>query len=43
MIKFFAGVVFGIIIATHGFSGVVNFLDSSVETVKDVSAEVMKK
>ena len=42
MIKFFAGVVVGIYLATAGVSGLISLADKGVETVKTMSNEVAK-
>ena len=34
MLKFIAGVVFGLVIASVGFAGVARILDKSVDSVK---------
>lgn len=42
MIKFVAGVVVGIIIATVGFTGITRMLDKGVEQVKTQSQEMAR-
>jgi hypothetical protein len=42
MVKFLIGVVFGIVIATVGFSGVARMLDSGVSKVKATSVELVR-
>jgi len=42
MIKFIAGVITGIFIATVGMKGVLNVLDNGVNTVKQQSQELAK-
>ena len=42
MTKFIAGVVFGLILATVGFSGIAKILDHGVTTVKEKSVEMAK-
>lgn len=43
MLKFIAGTIFGIVIATVGFRGIVGGLDTAVETVKDTAENVVSK
>lgn len=43
MIKFFAGVVVGIIIATVGVTGLFNIADHGVEQAKAVAKEAAQK
>ena len=40
--SFIMGVVFGLILATVGFSGIAKILDRGVETVKTQSQELAK-
>ena len=40
--KFIYGVIFGIVIATVGFSGVARMLDNGVNKVKEVTAEQVR-
>lgn len=42
MKNFLVGSVFGIIIATVGFSGIAKMLDNGVNKVKEVSQEQVK-
>jgi hypothetical protein len=42
MTKLLVGFVFGIIVATVGFSGIAKMLDNSVEKVKQVTVEQAK-
>jgi len=42
MKSFIMGTVFGLILATVGFSGVARMLDKGVETVKTQSQELAK-
>lgn len=42
MTNFIAGVIFGIIIATVGFSGIAKMLDNGVDKVKQVTVEQAK-
>ena len=43
MIKaFIAGIVFGMVLATVGFSGIAKMLDRGVDTVKTQSQEMAK-
>jgi hypothetical protein len=42
MKNFLIGTVFGIIVATVGFSGIAKLLDNGVEKVKQVTAEQVK-
>ena len=42
MKNFLIGTVFGIIVATVGFSGIANLLDNGVEKVKQVTVEQTK-
>ena len=42
MKNFLIGTVFGIIIATVGFSGIAKMLDNGVEKVKQVTVEQVK-
>ncbi len=39
MTKFFAGFIFGIVVATVGFSGIAKLLDNGVNKVKEVATE----
>lgn len=39
---FILGTVFGLVVATVGFSGVANILDKGIETVKTQSQELAK-
>jgi hypothetical protein len=43
MIRFFSGVVVGVVISSIGLTGVINILDNSVTKVKDVAKDVEKK
>jgi hypothetical protein len=40
MFKFAAGVIFGIVISTIGFSGLANIGDKSIQKVQEVAKEV---
>jgi len=40
--KFIYGVIFGIVIATVGFSGVARMLDNGVNKVKEVTVEQVR-
>jgi hypothetical protein len=42
MTNFIAGVIFGIIISTVGFSGIAKMLDNGVDKVKQVTVEQAK-
>jgi hypothetical protein len=42
MKAFIAGTVFGLILATVGFSGIAKMLDRGVDTVKEKSVEMAK-
>lgn len=42
MIKFVAGFILGIVVATVGFSGIARMLDNGVNKVKEVSVEQVK-
>lgn len=42
MIRFFAGTVFGIILATIGFSGLASLGDKGVQKVQEVAKEASK-
>jgi hypothetical protein len=42
MKSFIIGTVFGLILATVGFSGIAKMLDKGVETVKTQSTELAK-
>jgi hypothetical protein len=42
MKEFIAGTVFGLILATVGFSGIARMLDKGVDTVKTQSQELAK-
>jgi hypothetical protein len=42
MKQFFIGTVFGIIVATVGFSGIARMIDKSVDKVQDVAKEAAK-
>jgi hypothetical protein len=37
--RFLAGFIFGIIVATIGFSGIAKLLDNGVQKVKEVASE----
>lgn len=39
---FILGTVFGLVLATVGFSGIVKMLDRGVETVKEKSVEITR-
>jgi hypothetical protein len=43
MIRFFAGVVVGVVISSIGLTGVINILDNSVTKVKEVAKDAEKK
>ena len=43
MIRFFSGIVVGVIISSIGLTGVINILDNSVTKVKEVAVEAEKK
>jgi hypothetical protein len=43
MIQFIVGAVFGFFVATIGFSGIVNALDSGVDKVKNTTVQVETK
>jgi hypothetical protein len=43
MRNFFLGTLFGIVIATVGFSGVAKMLDGGVNKVKSITQEQVKK
>ena len=40
--KFIAGIIFGLVLATVGFSGIARMLDKGIETVKTQSQEIAK-
>jgi hypothetical protein len=42
MKQFFIGTVFGIVVATVGFSGIARMIDKSVDKVQDVAKEAAK-
>lgn len=42
MKMFVAGTIFGLVLATVGFSGIARILDNSVEKVKSTSMEIAK-
>lgn len=42
MMNFIIGVVFGVVVATAGFSGVANFADKQLESAKEVIKENVK-
>ena len=42
MRSFFLGTIFGIIVATVGFSGIARMIDKSVDKVQDVAKEAAK-
>ena len=42
MLKFIAGFVLGIVVATVGFTGIARMLDNGVNKVKEVSQEQVK-
>jgi hypothetical protein len=42
MKAFIVGTVFGLVLATVGFSGIAKMLDKGVETVKSQSTELAK-
>jgi hypothetical protein len=42
MRAFIAGTVFGLVLATVGFSGIARMLDKGVDTVKEKSVEIAK-
>jgi hypothetical protein len=42
MKNFITGTIFGIVIATVGFSGIAKMLDKSVDKVKEVTIEQAK-
>lgn len=42
MKAFIAGTVFGLVLATVGFSGIARMLDKGVDTVKEKSVEMSK-
>jgi len=42
MKQFFLGTIFGIIVATVGFSGIARMIDKSVDKVQDVAKEAAK-
>jgi hypothetical protein len=39
MLNFFLGTIFGIVVATVGFSGIASTLDKGVDTVKSMSGK----
>jgi hypothetical protein len=42
MVNFIFGTIFGIVVASVGFSGVVKMLDTGMEKVKQVATEQAK-
>jgi hypothetical protein len=42
MRAFIAGTIFGLILATVGFSGIARMLDKGVDTVKEKSVEMSR-
>jgi len=42
MRAFIAGTVFGLVLATVGFSGIARMLDKGVDTVKEKSVEIAR-
>ena len=40
--KFIAGIIFVLVLATVGFSGIARMLDKGIETVKTQSQEIAK-
>ena len=42
MIRFFAGAIFGIVIATIGFSGLASIGDKGVQKVQEAAKEASK-
>jgi hypothetical protein len=42
MREFFIGTIFGIVIATVGFSGVAKMLDNGIEKTKEIAVEGAK-
>jgi hypothetical protein len=42
MKNFISGIIFGIIVATVGFSGIAKLLDNGVNKVKEVTQEQVK-
>lgn len=42
MKMFIIGTVFGLVLATVGFSGIARMLDKGVDTVKEKSAEIAR-
>jgi len=42
MKAFIAGTIFGLILATVGFSGIARMLDRGVDTVKEKSVEISR-
>ena len=42
MKMFIIGTIFGLILATVGFSGIARMLDKGVDTVKETSVEIAK-
>lgn len=42
MKMFIAGTIFGLVLATVGFSGIAKILDNGVEKVKSTSMEISK-
>jgi len=42
MVKFVAGFILGIVVATIGFSGVASIGDKGVDKIKEVSREAAK-
>jgi hypothetical protein len=43
MLNFFLGTIFGIVVATVGFSGIASTLDKGVDTVKSISGPAPSK
>lgn len=42
MIKFVAGFILGIVVATVGFSGIAKMLDNGIEKTKEIAVEGAK-
>jgi len=42
IVVFFAGMIFGIIVATIGFTGLAKMADTSVEKVQEVARDAVK-
>jgi len=42
MREFFIGTVFGIVVATVGFSGIAKMLDNGIEKTKEIAVEGAK-